>query len=149
MSDNLVPLEYVVIKFSGNKFKGEIAPEIYRLIEEGFVRIVDVVFVSKDKDGHFTVLELNDLSDEEYSQFAPLTEHLDPLFTGEDVSSLAAHVPPDTSALVLLWQDIWSEKLRRAIANADGQLVVRERIPAEVLNEVMDEIAAKKQQVTQ
>jgi uncharacterized membrane protein len=142
--DNLVPLDYAVIGFPGNKFKGEIAPEIYRLAEEGLIKIVDVIFISKDKDGQFTALELNDLTDEEYAQFVPLAEHMDPLFTPEDVASLAESVPPNCSALVLLWQNIWTQKFRRAVANSNGQLLVHERVPAEVLNAVMDELAAQK-----
>lgn len=144
MNENVVPLDYAVIEFQGNKFTGEIAPEIYRLVEEGLIRIIDLVFISKDKKGNFTVLELNDLSKEEYSQFAPLTEHLDPLFTAEDVASLAANVPANSSALAVLWQNIWTDKFRRAVANANGKIRVHERVPADVLNEVMAEVAAAK-----
>lgn len=142
--ENLVPLDYAVIGFRGNKFKGEIAPEIYRLAEEGLIKIVDVALISKDKDGKYTALELNDLTDEEYAQFVPLAEHMDPLFTPEDMTTLAESVPPNSSALVLLWQNIWTQKFRRAVANADGEVLVHERVPAEVLNAVMDEIAAQK-----
>jgi hypothetical protein len=69
MNENVVPLDYALIEFQGNQFKGEIAPEIYRLVEQGFIRIIDLVFISKDKKGNFTVLELNDLPKEQYSQF--------------------------------------------------------------------------------
>jgi uncharacterized membrane protein len=144
MDENIVPLDYAVIEFPGNQFKGEIAPEIYRLVEEGLIRIIDLVFISKDKQGNFTLLELNDLTDEQYSQFAPLTEHLAPLFTAEDVASLAASVPANSSALAVLWQNVWTEKFRRAVANANGKVRVHERVPADVLNEVMAEVAAAK-----
>jgi hypothetical protein len=144
MSDNVVPLDYALIEFPGNQFKGEIAPEILRLVEEGLIRIIDLVFITKDKSGIYTVLELNDLSDELYSQFAPLTEHLAPLFTAEDVANLAAGVPANSAVLVALWQNIWTEKFRRAVANANGKILVHERIPADVLNEVMAEVAAAK-----
>jgi uncharacterized membrane protein len=141
---NIVPLDYMVIGFPGNKFKGEIAPEIYRLVDEGLIKIVDLVFISKDTKGQFTALELNDLPDDQYAQFVPLTEHMDPLFTAEDMTSLAASVPDDCSALVVLWQNVWTDKFRRAVAHADGVLLAHERVPAEVLNEVMAEIAAQK-----
>jgi hypothetical protein len=143
-NENVLPLEYALIEFPGNKFTGEIAPEIYRLVEDGYIRIIDVVFISKDDKGLYTALELNDLPDEQYAQFAPLTEHLDPLLTDEDVASLAESVPPNTSSLALLWQNVWTEKFRRAVKNANGRLVVQERIPAEVVNEVMAEIATTK-----
>jgi hypothetical protein len=139
---NIVPLDFAVIGFRGNKFNGEIAPEIYRLVDEGLVRIIDIVFISKDKQGQYTALELNDLSDEERAQFTPITENMDPLFTSEDVGTLAASVPDDSAAMILLWQNIWTEKFRRAVANANGEVLVHERVPAEVLNEVMAELTA-------
>ena len=140
--ENVVPLDFAVIGFRGNKFNGEIAPEIYRLASEGLVDIIDVVFISKDKDGHYTSFELNDLSPEEYAQFAPLGEHKESMLTDEDVATLAESVPADCSALVLLWKNIWTERFRRAVKNSNGEILVHERVPAEVLNEVMAEIKA-------
>jgi len=139
---NIVPLDYAVIGFRGNKFNGEIAPEIYRLADEGLVRIIDIVFIAKDKEGQFTALELNELSDEERAQFTPISDNIDPIFTPEDVSTLAAYVPPDSAAMILMWQNIWTEKFRRAVANSNGEILVHERVPTEVLNEVMAEIRA-------
>ena len=105
------PLDFAVIGFRGNKFNGEIAPEILSPGDEGLIDIVDIVFISKDKDGHYTLFELNDLSPEEYAQFAPLGEHKQSLLTDEDVATLAESVPADCSALVLLWRNIWTESL--------------------------------------
>ena len=48
------PVEYIVIDFPGNQFKGEIAPAIAGLVERGHVRIIDLVFVKKDSDGSVT-----------------------------------------------------------------------------------------------
>jgi uncharacterized membrane protein len=140
--ENVVPLDYAVIGFPGNKFNGEIAPEIYRLASEGLIEIVDIVFISKDKDGQHTSFELNDLSPEEYAQFAPLAEHWQSMLTPEDVETMASYVPADCSALVLLWKNIWTEKFRRAVKNSNGVVLAHERVPAEVLNEVMAEIKA-------
>ena len=141
---NNLPLEWALIEFPGNQFKGEIVPELYRLVEQGIIRIVDVVFISKDKDGGYTSVELNDLPADVYSQFVPLREHLSSLFTEEDVASLAVRVPADSAALVLLWQNTWTENFRRAVANANGKLLGQERIPAEVVDEVMAEMTASK-----
>src|SRR5262245_22380390 len=118
--DNVVPLDWAVIEFPGNQFKGEIAPELYRLADEGLIRIVDAVFISKDRNGEYTSLELNQLSPEEYSQFAPWREHLESMFTDEDVDNAARAVANESSALLILWQNLWTENLRRAIANANG-----------------------------
>ena len=140
--ENVVPLDYAVIGFRGNKFNGEIAPEIYRLASEGLIEVIDIVFISKDKDGQYTSFELNDLSSEEYEQFVPLAEHWESMLTTEDVATMATYVPADCSALVLLWKNIWTERFRRAVKNSNGEILVHERVPAEVLNEVMAEIKA-------
>jgi uncharacterized membrane protein len=139
-----IPLDVALIDFPGNQFKGEIVPEIYRLVEQGIIRIIDVVFISKDKDGGFTALELNDLDEESYRQFVPFGKQIESLFTSEDVENAAKGVPPNSSALLLLWQNTWSEAIRRAVKNANGRLVMHERIPADVLDEVMQEVAAAK-----
>lgn len=145
--DASIPVEYAVIGFRGNKFNGEVAPEIYRLADEKIVRIVDVVFISKDKDGGYTALELNDLTDEEYAQFVPLSEHMDPLFTPEDVGSLSQLVPPDCSAMILLWQNMWANRFREAATKAGGELLAYERVPVEVMQEVVAEMEAKQAKV--
>ena len=45
------PIEYIIVGFPGNKFNGEIAPELAKLIESGLVRILDLVVVTKDESG--------------------------------------------------------------------------------------------------
>jgi len=54
----LGPLEYTVIGFEGNRFNGEIAKEIEKVVEKRIIRLVDVVFITKDIDGEVTVNEL-------------------------------------------------------------------------------------------
>ncbi len=45
------PVEYLVVEFPGNKFKGEIVPALEELTDNGTIRIIDLVFVRKDEDG--------------------------------------------------------------------------------------------------
>jgi hypothetical protein len=142
MLSSHVPVDFAVIAFPGNQFKGEIAPEIYNLVERGFIRVIDILFISKNQAGEYTALELNELPPELYGQFMPFDEQLARLFTDEDVATAAAYVPNDSAALVLLWQNVWTEDFRRAVQNADGRLLVHERIPAEDIELILDEIAA-------
>ena len=48
------PVEYIIVGFPGNKFNGEIAPELMALVESGTVRILDLIFIGKDDDGAFS-----------------------------------------------------------------------------------------------
>ena len=51
------PLEYALIGFKGNQFSGKIVPELLDLAERGIVRFVDIVFISKEKDGSVRTVE--------------------------------------------------------------------------------------------
>ncbi len=55
----LGPVSYTVIAFPGNHFNGNIAPEVEKLISNGTVRILDLVFVAKDEDGDTITLEFD------------------------------------------------------------------------------------------
>ena len=58
------PVDVYIIGFPGNKFSGQIAPAILELVENGTIRILDLLFVMKDADGVVTTLEAADLDEE-------------------------------------------------------------------------------------
>ena len=55
------PVEYIIVGFPGNKFNGEIAPELVDLVESGTVRILDLIFIGKDADGSVVAFEIDEL----------------------------------------------------------------------------------------
>ena len=57
------PVEYIIVGFPGNKFNGEIAPELGKLVESGTIRILDLVFITKDADGDVAGVEFEDHDD--------------------------------------------------------------------------------------
>ena len=57
------PVEYVVIGFPGNRFKGEIVPAVAELVNNDVVRILDVAFIKKDAHGNATMFEYDSLDD--------------------------------------------------------------------------------------
>ena len=65
------PVDVYIIGFPGNKFTGKIAPAIQELVDNGTIRILDLLFVMKDADGVVTTLAIEDL-DQEGAAFAEL-----------------------------------------------------------------------------
>ena len=57
----LGPVDYVVVLFPGNKLTGKIAPELAKLEKNGIIRVIDMVFVQKDKKGKLTIFEAKNL----------------------------------------------------------------------------------------
>ena len=46
--EEIGPVEYMIVSFPGNRFTGEIAPALGKLVESNTIRIIDLAFVSKD-----------------------------------------------------------------------------------------------------
>ncbi len=132
------PVEYIIIEFPGNHFKGEIVPEIAKLIENETVRIIDLLFIMKDTDGDVTTFEFDQL--EELAPFASLPGEVNDLVNQDDIDYVRAALQPNTSAAVLVWEDTWATDLALAIRGAGG--VVREgaRIPPELVDAALADV---------
>ena len=63
------PVEYLLIQFPGNKFKGEIVPVLADLTQSGIIQIIDLLFIKKDEAGNVMSFELSALGAEEASLF--------------------------------------------------------------------------------
>jgi hypothetical protein len=138
----LGPLEYTVIGFEGNRFNGEIAHEITKVVDDGIVRLVDVLFITKDIDGVVTVVEVDNRDDPRFGGFAPLLTDLRGLLSEEDVVSIAEGLPANTSALALLFEHRWAENLKDAMVSAGGFLVSRATVSPEILEQLNAELEA-------
>jgi hypothetical protein len=133
----LGPVELLVIKFPGNQFTGEIVPALAELVESNTIRIMDLIFARKDADGSLTILEINDLDDEVFNAFGDVVgDELDGFLTEEDVIHLMQVLEANSSAALMLFENVWATRFRDAVLNANGQLVLNERIPHRVIAEL-------------
>ena len=138
----LGPLEYTVIGFRKGTFDGSIAREIGKVVDQNVIRIVDIVMIDRDAQGNAAIIEVDASEDPAFESFAPILANRMGLFTPEDVETIAETLPPETSALAILFEHRWAEDIKDAIANAGGFLVARALIPPEVLEEVSAELEA-------
>jgi uncharacterized membrane protein len=138
----LGPLDYLVVGFPGNQFKGEIAPAINEARQKGIIRLVDLVFIMKDETGATVTMELTDMPDDIKTAFSSATGDLAGLLTAEDISSLTQDIPPGNSALIVLYEHTWAIKIKEALINAKGVLITQGRIPQELHADFDDELDA-------
>ena len=132
------PVEYGVVAFPGNQFKGEIAPALGDLVESGTIRIIDLAFVIKDSDGNVAAAEIEDAGSEVLRAFEAITYQRDGLISENDIAEIAAALDPNSSALIMVWEDLWATKLSDAVRNAGGIVVALERVPREVVEEAIE-----------
>ena len=127
------PVEYMIVAFPGNKFRGEIAPALADLVESGTIRIIDLAFVGKDADGDIVVFELSDLDPDVQESIDSLGPETGGLLNEEDLMAAAEELDPNTSAALLVWEDVWAARVAQAIRNADGVVLDIERVPHDVV----------------
>jgi uncharacterized membrane protein len=132
------PVEYMIVAFPGNEFRGEIAPALAELVESGTIRIIDLPFVAKDSDGSVAALEVSDLKPEIADAFSSFGAAPGNLFNDEDMLAAGEELEPNSSAALLVWEDVWATKLAEAVRNANGKVLDHDRIPHEVVQEALD-----------
>src|SRR3954452_16553607 len=108
------PVEYMIVSFPGNRFTGEIAPALAKLVESNTIRIIDLAFVTKDAEGEIEAFELSELHSEIRDALDSLGIEGSGLLNEEDLAAAGAALEPDSSAALLLWENIWAGELAQA-----------------------------------
>jgi uncharacterized membrane protein len=134
----LGPVEYMVVAFPGNKFKGEIAPALEELVKSGTIRIIDLAFVVKDEAGNVAAIELEDTGSEVFQAFESVAAERGGFVTNDDLIAVAEALEPNSSAGILVWEDTWAAKVADAIAGAGGQMVDIQRVPRDLVQAALD-----------
>jgi uncharacterized membrane protein len=130
------PVEIVAIAFPTDRIPAGVQASVLEVLAEGTVTLLDLAVVRRSDAGDVEVVEVTDLGDE--------LEITDVELTGaglageEDLDAVAAGLAPGTSALVLVVEHTWARGVIAATTAADGVVLLSERIPAEVVNEVAD-----------
>jgi hypothetical protein len=127
------PVEYLVVAFPGNEFKGEIAPALADLVDAGTIRIIDVAFVGKDEDGNVAAFELSDVDPEVRAGLENLGVEVNGLFNEEDLEAAAEELEPNSSAALLVWEDVWAREVAQAMRDAGGEIFDFGRLPHEIV----------------
>lgn len=131
----LAPVEYIVIDFPGNRFDGSIVPALVDLVERRVVRILDLVFVKKDTDGTVTSFEFDQL--DEVADFASVDGDAGDVLSDDDILAIADDLPEGSSALFIVWEDLWAAELGRAVRNAGGEVLIGGRLPPQVVTDII------------
>ena len=86
---SLGPVDFIALEFPGNRFKGEIVPDLLDLVEREIIRIYDLVIVTKRVDGMVEVRELQELDPAELSIVDPFKAEVSHMITELDIQAIA------------------------------------------------------------
>jgi len=131
--DEIGPVDYAVIAFPGNQFKGEIAPALADLVEAGTIRLIDAAFVGKDETGQVFTLEITELAPDVQAGLASMNIEVQGLLSDEDMLAIGEQLELNSSAALLVWENVWAGRVAQTIRDAGGILVAFDRIPHDVV----------------
>lgn len=139
----LGPVDYLIVAFPGNQFKGEIVPALADLVDNGTIRIIDLAFVGKSAAGEVVAFELLDLEPDVKEAFEKMGVEVTGLFNDEDLMAAGEELEPDSSAALLVWENVWARNVADGIRNAGGIVLDFERLPHEVVQAARDAVLAE------
>ncbi|HXY93187.1 MAG TPA: DUF6325 family protein [Acidimicrobiia bacterium] len=134
------PVEYLIVAFPGNQFNGDIAPALVDLVESGTIRVLDLVFVAKDADGNVVIVEFDE--HEGLRAFAEIDGEIGGVISHEDIEHATHDLPENSSAAVLVWEDVWAIPFAEAMRNSGAVLVEAARIPHDLIEPLMTDLAS-------
>lgn len=165
--EGIGPIQMLCLAFDGNRFKGEILPELDRLKRERIVRIIDLLLVRKDEEGRVMVMTSSDLDWDEATAFgsyvgalagfgaagaegvergaiAGAAELADGhLFNENDTFRVTQSLPNNMSAALVLIEHLWAKELRDAVERAGGMELSNEWLRPEEILTAGHDIGAK------
>lgn len=125
------PVELYLVGFEGESPDAGVFDALGDLVAGGTLRVLDLVLVSKSDDGDITIAEFED------EQLA-LDLHEVGIAAEEDILELAELVPAGGSAVLVALELLYARTLAERVAASGGIVLSAERIPAPIVNAVMD-----------
>ncbi|HEU5112762.1 MAG TPA: DUF6325 family protein [Acidimicrobiia bacterium] len=127
------PIEFVLLEFPKRSFDGEIAKALADLADRQIVSIFDLLLVSKDDDGSLEVVELVDAEPTIAERFAEVSGEVMWLLSKDDIAEAAGSLQPNTTGILVVWENTWARHLSSAVARAGGQVVIRDRLDSDAV----------------
>ena len=137
--DETGPIDYLVVEFPGNRMTGEAFPLLVDLVDRGLIRIYDLAFIRKEADGSVTAMALSDVDRDGSLDLAVFEGAASGLLGDDDLAEAANALEPNSSAGILVYENVWAAPFARALRRAGGQLVASGRIPVQAILSALDE----------
>ncbi|MGW7608648.1 DUF6325 family protein [Streptomyces sp. NPDC054766] len=136
------PIDYVVVEFPGNRMTGEGFPLLVDLVDRGVIRILDLLFVRKDKDGSVVGMEIADFDGDGALDLAVFEGVSSGLLGEDDIEEAGRALEPGNSAGILVYENVWAAPFATALRRGGAQMVASGRIPVPAVLAALEEADA-------
>jgi hypothetical protein len=132
------PVDFLLLELDPDHMDGSIAAALLDLVDRGVVTILDLLVIRKEADGTVVGIDIDSLSADSLGGFTVFAGATSGLLSPDDVAEAAAAVQPARAAALLVYENTWARGFVTAAMAANAQVVASSRIPATVVNEVLD-----------
>lgn len=132
------PIDFIAIELKTDQLSGEGLSALFKLVENKIIRVVDLVMILKDQEGEYEALEMEELEPDMMALFDPLEMEASGIIQVEDIEVIAEAMENNTTAALLLFENLWAIEFGKAVTRAGGRMLMFDRIPFEVINETME-----------
>ncbi len=136
------PISYLIVEFPGNKMTGEGWPILVDMVDHGLIRILDLLFATRDDDGALRVVELRDLDLDGRIDVAIFDGVSSGLLDDSDLADAASAVEPGSSAAILLFENRWARSFTQALRRGGAELVAAGYVPLDAVAASLDVVGA-------
>ena len=137
-AETLGPVQLIAVAFHQPTFDGRVLAQLVDLVERGLIRVLDLIVIHKEVDGSIEVAEFSAINDDEAELFIGLAPAGVDLIGDEDTSLAGELLEPGDAAALLVWEDVWAGPFVAAVREAGGVLLAHDRIPVDVLDELLN-----------
>jgi Family of unknown function (DUF6325) len=140
LHDEIGPIDIVVLSYPpGAPATGEAAPLLLDLVERGVIRVLDVLFVTKDEDGSVAGFQARDLQSQGVGDFHVFEGASSGMLGDDDARTAAEALEPGSGAVLIVYENRWAAPFAAAVRRNGGEVVGFQRIP---VDDVLEALAA-------
>jgi hypothetical protein len=135
------PIDLVALEFKGNDFGDEVIASMADLVADETIRILDLVILHKDEQGEVAVQEFQELSPADLLLLEPLRAEISGMITVDDIQMVGKRLEENSTTAIMLLENLWAIRLRQDVFDGGGRLVMHERIPTDVVDDAIKDLA--------
>jgi Family of unknown function (DUF6325) len=130
------PVDLLVLSFPSENADPAVIAALQDVVRSGFVTVLDLVFLSRSKDGVISEIDVTEDLDDVGLGLLELREQA--LISEDDLELARDILDPGHSAAVIVYENSWARKVSGAIADAGGELTLHVRIPRDVVEAALE-----------
>jgi hypothetical protein len=141
--EELGPVDIAVIAYPKDApMTGEAVPILLGLVEDGVIRVLDAMFVTKQEDGDIAGFEASGLDEKGLTSFREFEGASSGLLGDDDIATAAEALEPGEAAVMIMYENRWAAPFIAAVRRNGGVPIAFQRIPVPELMAAMEALEA-------